>query len=65
MTEKKRWTMGGKFTYPWPNYPTQPVQTMDDVQLEILITNILSEDLTVEECSEAREMLNNIGIKTQ
>lgn len=65
MTEKKRWTMGGKFTYLWPNYPTQPVQTMDDVQLEILITDILSEDLTVEECSEAREMLNNIGIKTR
>lgn len=65
MTEKKRWTMGGKFTYPWPKYPTQPVQTMDDVQLEILITDILSEDLTVEECSEAREMLNNIGIKTR
>jgi len=63
MTEKKRWTMGGQFIHPWPN--TQPVQTMDDVQLEILITDILSEDLTVEECSEAREMLNNIGIKTR
>jgi len=65
MTEKKQWTISSKFSYPWPNYPTQPVQTMDDVQLEILITDILSEDLTVEECSEARAMLNNIGIKTQ
>jgi hypothetical protein len=63
MTEKKQWTMGGQFIHPWPNTP--PVHTMDDVQLEILITDILSEDLTVEECSEAREMLNNIGIKTR
>jgi len=55
--------MGGQFIHPWPNTP--PVHTMDDVQLEILITDILSEDLTVEECSEAREMLNNIGIKTR
>ena len=65
MTEKKQWTMGGKFSYPWPNYPTEPIQIMDDVQLEMLITDILTEDLTVEECSEASIMLNNIGIKTQ
>ena len=65
MTEKKQWTMKGQFTYPWPNYPAQPIQIMDDVELEMLITDILTEDLTVEECSEACEMLNNIGIKTR
>jgi hypothetical protein len=65
MTEKKQWTMGKQFNYTWPNYPTEPVQIMDDVQLEMLITDILTEDLTAAECGEAREMLNNIGIKTQ
>jgi hypothetical protein len=65
MTEKNQWTMGKQFTYPWSNYPTEPLQIMDDVQLEMLITDILTEDLTFEECSEARELLNNIGIKTQ
>lgn len=65
MTEKKQWTMGKQFNYSWSNYPEQPIQIMDDVQLEMLITDILTEDLTVEECSEACEMLNNIGIKTR
>jgi hypothetical protein len=64
MTEKRQWSMGKQFNYPWPNYPVQP-ELMDDVQLEILITDIMTETLTADECSEARDMLNNIGIKTQ
>lgn len=65
MTDKNQWTMGKQFDYTWPNYPTESTGLMDDVQLEMLITDILTENLTVEDCSEARELLNGIGIKTQ
>lgn len=50
-----------------PVYPTAntPFENMDAVHLEILMDDIITKDLTVEDCDQARNMLNNIGIKTQ
>jgi hypothetical protein len=54
------WSYSYSFNQPLNN---NWVSKLDEAELEMLFLSVMSDDLELTECSEARNMLENIGIK--
>lgn len=64
--DKKVWNYSYKFIMPQPIGETNAIDwidKLDSTQLEMLYLDVFGAELTVEECSEAQQMLGDIGIK--
>jgi hypothetical protein len=62
-TRKQPMNIDASWTQPWHGYQIAPghwTDTIDDVQLEMLIQDMFADE---SDCSEASEMLEAIGIK--
>ena len=64
--DKNLWSYSFKYTIPNPVDKTNDgdwIDKLDSTQLEILYLDIFGAELDNNECSEARQMLEGIGIK--
>lgn len=64
--DKNTWHYSFKYTMPFHIGETNKgdwIDKLDSTQLEMLYLDVFGAELTDEECVEAREMLENIGIK--
>jgi len=59
------WNYKFTFQQTWPQKeePVDWTTNLDETELELLFLSAMSDELTETECSEAREMLSDIGIK--
>jgi hypothetical protein len=63
--DKSEWSMGGKWTQPWPNHfgmsPHVNVDDFDAVHLEMIFQDMMACD-DEDDTTQAQGMLRNIGI---
>jgi len=62
--EQNPWNYSFTFQQVWPQKqePEDWVANLDETELELLFLSAMSDELTEEECSEARQMLADVGI---
>jgi hypothetical protein len=64
--DKNMWHYSFKYTMPFQIGETNKgdwIDKLDSTQLEMLYLDVFGAELTDEECVEAQQMLENIGIK--
>jgi hypothetical protein len=60
--DKNTWHYSFNFEQSWNNKPTDWTINLNSTELEMIFLDMMSCDLEKEDCSEARVMLENIGI---